>query len=459
MKKYPIVLYVSKCRALTVLARRKYLAHSIAIGYKGLVYCFIILTSFLVGLTPVLFNFVVDPYNVNRVFNLQMNKEKISLKAHYPLWKISNYPKEQAKTLILGDSRALALKDKYWHQLKMSDAYNFAYGGATLHEVIDTVSFIKTSPKINTLIIGIQLRSFSPLFKKGLNRVPEAIKLINEPVSYYANGFVTEISWRQIEQRYESEVMWLKDLVTKVNVNLISTAHANDVSIKTEKTLEKLLDPRNCTSCILPKLIASQPAPIQKIMLPKHALGLGLWTELWPPIILNRQLPKTFAKQIAKNAQSDWQSFSFSQQYWQGLVSIADWANSHDVKLIFFIPPTIAEMQQQITNYGYAKANQKLRLDLARLAPVIDFDFDSALTRNLDNFNDAYHFNYKVAKMIIGELIQFISSSAESKKMAYKRRSQITCPITPQETLRELASTDIVMREGSACRIWHKRHE
>ena len=116
-------------------------------------------------------------------------------------------------------------------------------------------------------------------------------------------------------------------------------------------------------------------------------------------------------------------------------------------------------MQQQITNYGYAKANQKLRLDLARLAPVIDFDFDSALTRNLDNFNDAYHFNYKVAKMIIGELIQFISSSAESKKMAYKRRSQITCPITPQETLRELASTDIVMREGSACRIWHKRHE
>jgi len=461
MKNYPIVLYVSKCRALVALERKKRLAKTIAIGNKGLVYSLLILTAFLLGLSPVLFNFIVDPYNMNQVFNLDMNKEKISLKAHYPLWKISNYPKETATTLILGDSRALALKDKYWHQLNVNEAYNFAYGGATIYEIIDTVEYLKTSPNVKTLVIGIQLRSFSPLFKKGLNRVPEAIKLVNNPVQYYSNGFVTEVSWKQVEKQYADELKQFKRYTASLNSNLslISSAHAGEMPVDDEKTLEKLLDPANCTNCILPKLTTSQPAPTLTRIRPRIATGLGIWTDLWPSISLNRKLPKVFTNQISKNAQSDWQSFNFSQKYWHGLVEIADWSARNNVDLIFFIPPTIAEMQQQITNYGYAKANQDLRLDLAKLAPVIDFDFDSPLTRNVENFNDAYHFNYKVAKMVIGELIQFIDTNPKAKSTALKRRQQIACPLIADEALNYLVSTSVTMSEGYACRIWRTRHE
>jgi len=454
MKNYPIVLYVSKCRALVALQRRRYLVKTIAIGNKGFLYSLLILLIFIAGLSPVIFNLVIDPYNVNKLFNLGMNKEKISLKAHYPLWKMSNYPKDTATTLILGDSRALALKDKYWQQLKVDEAYNFAYGGATIHEIVDTVEYLKKSPKVKTLIIGIQLRSFSPLFKKGMNRVPEAIRLLDDPVQYYSNGFVTEVSWQQVEKRYQRQIKQVKELANALDVSLISKAHAGELPSGEEKSLEQLLDPANCTNCILPKLTTSQPAPSQVIVRHKTALGLGIWQNLWPSISLNRQLPRLFANQISKNAKSDWQSFTFSQKYWNGLVAVATWSRKKDIELIFFIPPTIAEMQQTITNYGYAKANQELRQNLARLGPVIDFDYDSPLTRDLTNFNDAYHFNYKVAKQIIGELIQTLDVNDDAKKLALKRRSKIACPFIDSEVVSRVADGNISMRQGISCRIW-----
>ena len=87
------------------------------------------------GLAPTAFNAIVDPYELNDAFELDLNKQRISEKAHYPLWKFAHYPDDGADTVILGDSRARALRDKYWHELGLKGAYNFAYGGATIHEI------------------------------------------------------------------------------------------------------------------------------------------------------------------------------------------------------------------------------------------------------------------------------------------------------------------------------------
>ena len=456
MKTYPIVLYVSKSRAMIALERKRYYSHTLATGHKGIGYVLAISLIFILGLSPLLFNFVVDPYNMNKVFNLGINKEKISLKAHYPLWKILNYPSQTATTLIMGDSRALALKDKYWHQLKLINAYNFSYGGGTINEIVDTVNFIKNSPQLKTIFIGIQLRSFSPLFKKGMNRVPEAIEFANNPLQYYSNGFVTEISWRQIESGFKDQI---DNITANSNFKLISSAYAEENFDFSKNSLSKLLDPAHCTNCILPKLIKSQPAPSITFIKTQAVVGLGIWQELWPLIAMNRQLPKKFSNQIVKNAKSDWQSFTFSKKYWQGLVEISQWSKQHNIKLVFFIPPTIAEMQQQISNYGYGQLNQELRTDLARLATVVDFDFDSPLTRNVENFNDAYHFNFKIAKAIIGELIQLVSDNTTSVELSQKRRSGIRCPITKQDITKQLSHQGLRMIEGKSCRIWQSSDE
>jgi len=457
MKSFPIVVYVSKSRALIALERRRFLANTLALADKGKLYVLCLFIAFLLGLSPLIFNFIVDPYNVNKIFNLKMEKEKISLKAHYPLWKIANYPKEKSSTLILGDSRALALKDKYWQQLQFDTAYNFSYGGATIHEISDTFKYVSNNPQLKNVFIGIQLRSFSPLFKKGMNRVPEAIQLAHEPLQYYSNGFITEISWRQFENKYKNSINKFKKLVS--NYGLISSAHASSGFPSEDKSLSKLLDPINCTSCILPELTSSEPAPVLLINKPNIVADLGIWQKLWPSITIDRQLPAKFASQVSKNAKSDWQSFTFSSQYWRYLVDIADICQKNNINLVFFIPPTIAELQQQITNYGYAKNNQQLREDLAQLATVVDFDFDNPLTRDIKNFNDAYHFNYKVAKQIIGELILLVNEDEKINTLVKKRRTNIKCPYDTQSISSQLTDGQVNVSIGKSCRVWRSHYE
>ena len=91
---------------------------------------------------------------------------------------------------------------------------------------------------------------------------------------------------------------------------------------------------------------------------------------------------------------------------------IADWADAQpDRELIFVIPPTILEMQQSIQRFGLDRLDQRFREWLRTLAPVIDLDFPNKLTRDPRNFSDAYHFNSKVARSIVGEVMRVKVSS------------------------------------------------
>ncbi len=473
MKFHPIALYKPKSKFLMALKHC-----SIGSGkIEGLFYVSVIFLAFSLGLTPIIFNYVVDPYNMNKVFDLNIKKEKLSLKSHYPLWKIINYPKETTNTLILGDSRALSLKDKYWHQLELSSAYNFAYGGATIDEIYDTFQHIKSNKAIKNILIGIQLRSLSPHYKKGMNRVPEAISLAENPLQYYSNGFVTQMSWQHVKKQYPKQLSLLAQRIKSSPLTFMSNAHAAEFSDEEDKPLKSLLDPKYCAECTLPIITESAPPPnkatassnskseatakgesVAAAKSSQDADMADVWKHLWPHISLDRQLPPSFEKQVTKNAKSDWETFKFYSDYWNKLIEIAHWCNQNDIKLIFFIPPTIAEMQQQITNYGYSEANHKLRVDLSQIAPVVDFDFSNSVTQNIDNFNDAYHFNYKLAKSIIGELIQVLDSDKVASQQAHKRRNSIACPMSKEEIYQQTSDHKTTVLEGNACRVWRKNN-
>ncbi len=420
---------------------------------------FIILLT-LLWLTPIIFNYLVDPFNFNDFYDWGTSKRKISEKAHYPLWKILNYPKQQVNSIILGDSRALALKDKYWRQLNMPEVYNFAYGGATLFEIAETFEYLKKNKKIKNLIVGIQLRSFSSTFKKGMNRVPEAIRLASDPKAYYINSFITQISWKHFKSKSN-----LEDF-SQINFSPFSKVHAAEFNFDQEQALEQLLNPIYCSVCALPELLYSSPYPSHSQLANLgqdnglwYATDLGFWRDIWPKIDLQRKLPPSFEKQIKKNAKSDWASFHSSSLFWEMLEQMSLWCKNNHIQLIFFIPPTIIEMQQQIGYYGFARENQQLRERLLKLGKLIDFDFNSPLTRNIANFNDAYHFNYQTAKKIIGELGVLVAAEDAAMTLINKRRNSIVCPYTKSRTKLTKTLGAITMRQGISCRVWSVSNE
>ncbi len=403
-------------------------------------YSIIAILTFVAGLAPFIFNLVVDPYEINPVIDLDLEKTRVSEKSHYPLWKVIHYPKATSEIVVLGDSRARALKEKFWHQLGLTNTYNFAYGGATIYELYDTFQYVKFSPNLKTLVVGIQLRSFDPNHKNGMNRVPEAIRLSNSPLNYYSNWFVSRISAKLVERKYAMQFRTL----SRLDFSPVSSAFAQATPAPVRHAYLALLDEEICDNCKLPSNISASPnTPIQG----KHSYyfgrGLGVWSNLWPRIVSTQTLTGPFKTQVRKNARSDWSRFHFSEDLWSRVVEISNWAKKNNIQLVFVIPPTIVEMQQTIVDYGFGELNHNFRMRLANLAPVFDFDFMNPVTQSTDNFTDAYHFNYIAAKQIIGEIVLHLSYDAEVLRKAHKRRKLIICPLTDAETLKKTTDRDI----------------
>lgn len=405
----------------------------------------------LAALAPVAFNLVVDAYDHNRWIDLDLNKKETSVKAHYPLYKMIEYPRIKAPTVILGDSRARALQDKYWQELGRNDVYNFAYGGATVYEIYDTFKYLTDTVELDTLIVSLPLRSMDTRFKGGMNRVPEAIALADNPFAYYTNWFVAKTGWDLLEERYPS----VTGSFSNVSFWPVQDAAAAEFSDLTNLSVEALLDPALCDECKL-------TTPDGKILLPAfrhgHGLGLGRWAGYWPAITIDRDLPRLFAKQVGTNGAADWRRFRQSDDLWAMVEEIAAWSDENDVELVFLIPPTISEMQRRINDFGLTAANHKFRERLATLAPVVDLDYDTDFTRTLTNFTDAYHFGSDPARRIVGELLLLTDRDPDRVALANRRRDGLACPLAPEDITQSNRDGGLEMLEGTSCRLWRQNN-
>ena len=423
------------------------------LSITGRLFSFILAIGFVAGITPFVFNAMIDPYEVNPALGLDLPKGEISEKAHYPLWKMAHYPEDGASLIVLGDSRARALRDKHWHKLGVSGAYNHAYGGGTIPEIYETFKLIKNDPALKTLVVGIQLRSFDPKHKDGLNRVPEAIALHDNPLRYYSSWFVSKVSWRVFAKNYPQTA----DRLANLDQVFFSSAKAEGPKLSARPALSELLSPEVCLGCELPEATPMVPTVVLGMSKgPNLGLGRGsgAFVGLWPATSFERELPKAFASQVTRSGRAQWRSFEFSNEYWGFIEEIASWTKANDVQLIFVIPATIAELQETAFQFGLGNQNQNFRTELAKLAPVFDFDFPNTVTADLTNFKDAYHFNSRIAGEIVGEIAAFTQSDENVRKQALKRRGDVICPVFQDDIADQVSDRSVRMREGMNCRIW-----
>ena len=410
----------------------------------------------ILGLAPAALSVVVDPYRLHGLFDLGMDRARISEKAHYPLWKVIQFNRSGGDTIILGDSRARALRTKLWRELGYGGAFNFAYGGATVHEIYDTFRYVTERTAPRRLVVGIQLRSFDPDHKGGMNRVPEAIRLASSPLDYYKSWFVARIGWRNLYARHRD----LFDTLSAPSRAIASDAKAAEFGAPGTAPVSQLLQPDICFSCKLPDVNGSIPYVRRFRHHGVWGRGHGRWAGLWADIEIARPLPAKMARQVKKNGSADWKKFRFSEELWSKIAEIARWSREHKVPLVFVIPPTIPEMQNRIAAYGHGELNHRFRERLAGLAPVIDLDFDNPFTRNIKNFSDAYHFGPKAAKAIVGEIVQVLADNEKGVKRAVKRRvADLKCPAREKDVTRRIDDGIVRMTQGVNCRIWSRSND
>lgn len=415
--------------------------------------------ALLVGASPSIFTYLVDPYEVFTNKDRSSKIREIAEKRHYPLWKLARYQIGQHETVILGDSRARSFRDKYWRELGVSKALNLAYGGGTIPEIYSTFKHLENDPAVKNIIIGIQLRSFNQKFKSGLDRVPEAIRILDNKLEYLKN-------WTIINTAWDIFTVENKDAIKRIN-SFIPT-FVSDANAASACSLQ---NPETCTNCILPKNLS--PVPI-RIRTKGPNLGLGRGTgyvgvlgyisvNQWQSVeglyelsTINSNYSKKITRQIKRNGKSDWRNFKFSEEYWAQLVEISNWAKSNSKTITFIIPPTVQGMQNTITENSLAPLNHKMRIELAKLGTVFDFDFGNEITANGKNFQDAYHFNSKISRQIVGEVALSISPS--SNKIVLKRRGKIQCTKNSNKSKMSKKLIDTVeVSIFNYCRVWARK--
>ena len=419
---------------------------------NGIVYSLLIAAVFTAASLPIFVNIIVDPYEINNFINLDIKKLKISEKAHNPLWKISHYNPQEVDLIILGDSRTKSLRNKYWKELGAKTAYNFSYSGGTIFEIYDSFQFIKSNPNLKTLVIGVQLRSFDEKFKKGINRVPEAIHLYENPIAYNSNWFVSQVALELIKDSY------FKNMQFNITDQLfVSKAHAISFFNKPKSDDQKPTKSGICNDCELPQDVSPRLYP-SYLKNYRHYFGnnLGIWGELWEQSIPDNKLNRNFMKQVARNGAADWRYFEFSEKLWKYIEEISIWCRQNNIELILITPPTIVELQNRANDYELGKLNHILHLRLAELGTFVDFDYVNQLTKQPKHFTDAYHFNSDIAKEIIGEILRLIQP--DQTQVANKNSNDIIrCPITEKNIRHKVTDGTTTVLVGKSCRIWRTK--
>lgn len=106
--------------------------------------------------------------------------------------------------------------------------------------------------------------------------------------------------------------------------------------------------------------------------------------------------------QLKVSAPNFYKNYKYPTKYYNDLKHIADYCSTHNIKLVFFIPPTHIDLQKKIKEYHLEKENEQFKKDLISLKfPVFDFNFENSMTKNKQNFSDPFHFRGKYEKIII----------------------------------------------------------
>jgi hypothetical protein len=142
------------------------------------------------------FNYVVDPFNVNRSFALGLEKRDVSYNLSNYAWKYPEYQHDPQPSVILGDSRARRLPAEAFEAVDGEGTYNFAFGGATGGDVIETFWFALEQGALKRVYMGLGALLLNDSI--AVERGRRDRELLASPLQYYFSPFVTGASVRVV---------------------------------------------------------------------------------------------------------------------------------------------------------------------------------------------------------------------------------------------------------------------
>src|SRR5215213_3410926 len=139
-----------------------------------------------------LFIFVVDPFNFLNPHSPVSEETKLrtAAKLNPFFWKMNLFSKKPVANILLGDSTMLNLRPSKIQEITGEEYFNFAYGGGTFEEAINTFWFATQFLKLRKVYIGINLVRYNDSAYEDRTKV--FINMQRRPVAYFLDRTVLQ---------------------------------------------------------------------------------------------------------------------------------------------------------------------------------------------------------------------------------------------------------------------------
>jgi len=119
-------------------------------------------STFLLSSFIILFNYIIDPYNITgkNILNIKYKfaRDDRTEKAYY--FKT----KKKVDNILLGSSRVYSINPKTLTDILGGTTYNFGVGTATVEDLLGILKYLQREKKLpKNLIIGVDFYTFNPL--------------------------------------------------------------------------------------------------------------------------------------------------------------------------------------------------------------------------------------------------------------------------------------------------------
>ncbi len=125
------------------------------------------------------------------------------------------------------------------------------------------------------------------------------------------------------------------------------------------------------------------------------AAAMLLWAHFVTPSMNVERPPMArdefWRHQLDSGAVRVFGQFSYAENLEGDIEQIVRYCQRHSISFTFVVPPSHVELQGKIAEYGLDRESERFLSFLRRLAPTIDFDIPSDLTRDKSRFGDPFH--------------------------------------------------------------------
>jgi hypothetical protein len=97
-------------------------------------------------------------------------------------------------------------------------------------------------------------------------------------------------------------------------------------------------------------------------------------------------------------------NYQFPENFGDSLRAVVGLCQSKGIELHLFIPPTHVDLVEKIHQLGLGEQYARFKQELPGIAPTIDFDLPTELTRDSSNFHDPFHGKEALAVEVIEQL-------------------------------------------------------